>query len=64
MTLPKSCEGWLVWLSQQRPSEADWDDPEYLHLLSWAMLMFIPRRLGQLLIDAGEAVDVRPEYRS
>ena len=60
---PRSVEGWLVWLSQQRPTQADWDNPEYLHLISWAMVMFLPRRCNQLLIDAGAAVEARPEFR-
>ena len=60
---PRSCEGWLVWLDQQQPSEEQWSDPGYVQHLSWVMLMFILRRCGQMLIDADEAIEKRPEYR-
>lgn len=59
----RTCEGWLIWLDQQRPTTEQWNDPDYLLRLSQVMLWFIPRRCGQMLIDAGEAHDVRPEYR-
>jgi len=59
----RTCEGWLIWLDQQSPTEEDWKNPEYVHLISEIMMWLIPRRLGQILIDAGEAVDARPEYR-
>ena len=60
---PRSCEGWLVWLDQQRPTDSQWSDPEYVQLLSWVMLMFTLRRCGQMLIDADEAQELRPDFR-
>ena len=63
MTKARTCQGWLIWLDQQRPTEEHWKNPEYLLHISQVMLWFIPRRLGQILIDADEAVDARPEYR-
>ena len=26
MTQPRSVEGWLIWLDQQRPTDAQWSD--------------------------------------
>ena len=60
----RTIEGWLIWLDQQRPTDDQWSDPAYLYLLCQVMISCIPRRCGQMLIDAGEAVDVRPDYRS
>ena len=59
---PKTCEGWLIWLDQQRPTEDNWNDPQYLELLSWAMLMFMWRRMNQRQIDAGFAKEARLKY--
>ena len=56
MTVGRSCEGWLIWIDQQRPDAAYWADPEKLYLLSWAMLMFLPRRMGTLLAGAEDSV--------
>ncbi|QNJ03717.1 hypothetical protein SynPROSU1_02121 [Synechococcus sp. PROS-U-1] len=63
MSESKTVEGWLIWLDQQRPSQEMWDDSQYLHLISEIMIWCIPRRCSQMLIDAGAALDVRPEYR-
>ena len=63
MTQPRTCQGWLIWLDQQNPTEEHWSDPNYLYLISQIMLLFIPRRMGQMLIDAGEVQDIRPQYR-
>lgn len=60
---PRSVEGWLIWLDQQRPTDAQWSDAEYVQLLSWVMVMFLWRRMNQRLIDAGAAKEVRPEFR-
>ena len=59
----RTCEGWLIWLDQQRPTDEDWQDAEYVQHISWVMLITVMRRCGQMLIDAGEAQDARPEYR-
>ena len=59
----RTCEGWLIWLDQQRPTQEHWADSQYVELISQIMLWCIPRRLGQILIDADEAIDARPEYR-
>lgn len=59
----RTCEGWLIWLDQQRPTEQQWRDPDYVYLISQVMIYFLPRRLGQMLIDAGEVQDARPENR-
>ena len=63
MTQARTCQGWLIWLDQQRPTDEQWADPEYVYRICQIMVLFMPRRLGQILIDADEAVDVRPEYR-
>ena len=60
---PRTCEGWLIWLDQQRPTDEHWQDAGYVQHISWVMLMTVMRRCAQMLIDAGEAQDSRPEYR-
>ena len=63
MSESKTIEGWLVWLDQQRPTEQQWRDPDYVYLLCQVMISCIPRRCGQMLIDAGEAHEARRKYR-
>lgn len=63
MTLPRTAEAWLDWLAVQHPTDADWRDPEFVQLVSWALLLFTWRRMNQRLIDAGVAVEARPEFR-
>lgn len=63
MTLPRTCGAWLDWLAVQQPSEEDWRNPEYVQTVSWVLLMFSWRRVNQRLIDAGAAVEARPEFR-
>ena len=40
MTLPRTAEAWLDWLAVQHPTDADWRDPEFVQLVSWALLLF------------------------
>ena len=43
----------LKWLDELRPPEHAWRDPDFVLVVSAIMLQGIPRRCGQLLIDAG-----------
>ena len=52
---PKTCHQWLQQLDDLDPPDEAWRDPDFCAEVSWVMLMFLPRRLGQLLIDAGAA---------
>lgn len=46
-------QGWLKLLDNCKPPDEAWRDPDFVQMISWAMVMFIPRRLGQRLIDTG-----------
>ena len=46
---------WLHQLDTMNVTDEAWSDPEFVDVVSWVMLMFIPRRLNQRLIDAGFA---------
>lgn len=59
-----TAEGWLVALDRERPTDEDWRNPEYVRLISWTLIMFLPRRCGQMLIDAGYAEDARGTSKS
>ncbi len=59
MIHPMTCKQYLRQLDEMVPSDEDWNDPEFVYLASWMMLMFLPRRLNQKLIDAGYAQDKR-----
>jgi len=48
----RTCAEWLAYLDALDPADEAWRDPEFTSAISWVMLMFIPRRLGQRLIDA------------
>lgn len=63
MTQPFTCQGWLEVLDQLDPTEEDWSDPFFVERVSWIMYMFLWRRINQKMIDAGAAIDSRPEYR-
>jgi hypothetical protein len=56
---PRTCKGWLYWLSEQAPTDEDWKDPVWVERASWVMLMFLGRRMNQRLIDSGFASDGR-----
>ena len=51
-TLMKSSEA-LNWLDGLTPTDEDWRDPDFVLVVSSIMLQGIPRRCGQMLIDAG-----------
>jgi hypothetical protein len=46
---------WLQQLDELDPPAEAWLDPEFVDAVSWAMLMFLWRRVNQLLINAGAA---------
>ena len=46
-------QDWLKLLDSLNPTEDAWRDPEFVQMISWVMLMFMPRRLSQRLIDTG-----------
>ena len=48
---------WLSLLDTMNVVDEAWQDPHFVDEISWVMLMFIPRRLCQRLIDAGFADD-------
>jgi len=48
----RTCSEWLAFLDELNPVDEAWRDPAFVSTISWIMLMFIPRRLGQRLIDA------------
>ena len=50
---------WLFYLDNLKPDDSLWRDTEFVWLTSWVMLMFIPRRLGEILIINGFAEDAR-----
>ena len=47
------CSEALQWLDDLSPSAEQWRDPDFVLVVSSVMLQGIPRRCGQLLIDAG-----------
>ena len=56
---PMTCQQYLHQLDEMLPSDEDWNDPEFVYKTSWMMLMFLPRRLNQRLIDSGYAREKR-----
>ena len=56
---PMTCQQYLHQLDELLPTDEDWKDPEMCGYISWMMIMFLPRRMNQKLIDAGFAVDLR-----
>jgi len=45
---------WLEYLDQLNPHPDGWRDPEFVYAVSWLMLNFIPRRMGQRLAEAAD----------
>jgi len=56
------CSEALQWLDDLRPSEEQWRDPDFVLVVSSVMVQGIPRRCGQLLIDAGFGEE-HPQFR-
>jgi hypothetical protein len=52
---PQTCHQWLQQLDELDPVDDAWRDPAFIQGVSWVMLMFLWRRMGQLLINAGAA---------
>lgn len=50
-----TCHQWLQELDRLQPTDEDWKDPNFACLISWVMVMFLWRRMNQLLINAGGA---------
>jgi hypothetical protein len=48
-----TCQEWLQRLDAMDPPAAAWRDPVFVQAVSWVMVMFIPRRMSQLLSEAG-----------
>ena len=59
-----TCEEWLESL-RRTATEESWHDPEFVHFASWVLVMFLPRAISQLMLDAqpGCAVDLAGEPR-
>ncbi|QNJ06273.1 hypothetical protein SynMEDNS5_01554 [Synechococcus sp. MEDNS5] len=53
-----TCSEWLAYLDEMDPPPEAWRDPEFVNAVSWILICFIPRRLGQRLIDAGYSSNV------
>lgn len=53
---------WLQQLDALNPVDEAWRDPEFCASVSWLMICFIPRRMGQLLINAGAEAVTGTDY--
>ena len=47
-----TCSEWLAFLDEMNPVDDAWRDPAFVQGVSWLLIMFLPRRLSQQLIDA------------
>ena len=51
----QTCHQWLQQLDELDPPAEAWRDPDFTAEVSWVMLLFLWRRMNQLLINAGAA---------
>ena len=51
----RTCHEWLQQLDELDPVDDAWHDPDFVQATSWVMLLFLWRRMNQLLINAGAA---------
>jgi hypothetical protein len=60
---PQTCHQWLQQLDELDPPPEAWRDPDFCAATSWVMLLFLPRRMGQLLINAGSPAVPGTDFR-
>ena len=63
-----TCTQWLHYLDELNPDPDGWRDPEFVKAISWTMLMFLPRRMSQMLAEAADVplisgTDLRDEQQ-